>query len=145
MSTNQLGQIYIKTIVKLHGLPKTIVSDQNTKFVSVLWQSMQRSLGIRLEFNITYHPQTDGQFERVNQVVEDMLKAYCLDRGTRQINMLSLVEFTYNNSYKSIVKMVSYKALYGRRCRSPLHQDEIGERDALTQSLGPKMTQKISS
>lgn len=57
--------------------------------------------------------------------------------------MLPLVEVAYNNSYQSIIKMVPYKALYGRRCRSPLHWDEIGERNELSTALGPKMTQKM--
>lgn len=56
MSIDQLGQIYMKEIVRLHSVPKIIVSYQDTKFISTFWQSMQRSLGTRLAFNIAYHP-----------------------------------------------------------------------------------------
>ena len=57
--------------------------------------------------------------------------------------MLPLVEFAYNNSYQSIIRMAPYEALYGRRCRSPLHWDEVGEKDELSTALGPEMTQKL--
>ena len=126
-ASDQLAQIYIREIVRLHGVPKTIVSDRDPKFVSAFWGSLQRALGTRLAFSTAYHPQTDGQTERVNQILEDMLRVCCLDYKMTWHEMIPLIEFAYNNSYQSTIKMASYEALYGRKYRSPLHWDDIGE------------------
>lgn len=122
-TSDQLAHIHIKEIVRLHGVPKTILSDRDSRFVLAFWTSLQRNLGIRLAFSIAYHLQTDGQTERTNQILEDMLRACCMDYRMTWHEMLPLVEFTYNNSYESKIKMAPYEALYGRRCRSPLHWD----------------------
>ena len=119
-TADQLGRIYIREIVRLHGVPKTIVSDRDSRFVSAFWSSMQRALGTRLAFSSAYHPQTDGQTERVNQILEDMLRACCIDYKTSWYEILPLVEFAYNNSYQAMIKMAPYEALYGRKCRSPV-------------------------
>ena len=103
-TTNQLGRIYIREIVRLHGVPKTIVSDRDSRFVSAFWSSMQRAMGTRLAFSSAYHPQTDGQTERVNQILEDMLRAYYIDYKTLWHEVLPLVEFAYNNSYQATIK-----------------------------------------
>jgi transposase InsO family protein len=65
-------------IVCLHGVPKKIVSDRGTQFTSKLWGRLYETLGTQLRFSSTYHPQTDGQTERVNQILEDMLRASAL-------------------------------------------------------------------
>ena len=139
----RLGQLYVKEIVRLHGVPKTIVSDRDTRFISAFWVGMQRALGTKLAFSTAYHPQTDGQTERTNQVIEDMLRACCMDHKAKWSDVLPLIEFAYNNSYQSTIQMAPYEALYGRRCRSPLYWDDIGERDSLIQAVGPEMTQKM--
>lgn len=100
-------------------------------------------MGTRLVFSTTYHPQTDGQTERTNQVLEDMLKACCMDYRMTWHEMLPLVEFASNNSYQSTIRMAPYEALYIRRCKSPLHWDVVGEKDVLNIALGPKITQKM--
>ena len=75
----KLADIYMKRIVCLHGVPKKIVSDRGTQFTSHFWKQLHESLGTRLEFSTAFHPQTDGQTERVNQILEDMLRACALD------------------------------------------------------------------
>ena len=75
----------------------------------------------------TYHPQTDGQTERVNRVVEDMLRFCIMDFKGSWADHLLLAEFTYNNSYHASLGMAPYEALYGRPCRSPMCGAEIGE------------------
>ena len=72
-----IAHIYLKDIVRLHGIPARIVSDRNAKFTSRFWQAMFQSLGTQLNLSFAYHPETDGQTERVNQVIEDMLRSYC--------------------------------------------------------------------
>ena len=73
-------------------------------------------MGTELHFIIDFHPQTDGQSERVIQIVEDMLCAYVLDFKGSWSNHFPLVEFAYNNSYQSSIGMARYEALYGRPC-----------------------------
>ena len=69
--TIQYAKIYLARIMSLHGVPKTIVSDRGTQFVSSFWKQLHASLGTKLLYSTAYHPQTDGQTERVNQVLED--------------------------------------------------------------------------
>ena len=87
----------MKEIFKLHGLPKAIVSDRDVKFTSNFWKRLFADLGTKLNFSTAYHPQTDGQTERVNQVLEDMLRMYVMDKPTKWEDYLHLVEFAYNN------------------------------------------------
>ena len=74
----QLAALYMERIVCLHGVPKKIVFDRGTQFMSHFWQQVHSSLGTKLNFSTAYHPQTDGQTERVNQILEDMLRACVL-------------------------------------------------------------------
>ena len=114
-------------IVRLHGIPVSIVSDRNTRFMSHFWRSLQTALGTQLSYSTAYHPQTDGQSERTIQILEDMLRACMMDfRGSWE-DHLPLVEFAYNNSYQASIGMAPFAALYGRRCRSPLSWDGIGD------------------
>ena len=95
-----LSQLYIREIVRLHGVPLSIVSDHDSQFVAQFWQSLQQAMGTELRFSsTTFHPQMNGQSERVIQVVEDMLRACMLDFKGNWSNHLPLVEFAYNNNY----------------------------------------------
>ena len=69
----QLAQLYVEGIVRLHGVPKTIISDRDSRFTSHFWECVQSALGTKLKFSTAFHPQTDGQTERTNQVLKDML------------------------------------------------------------------------
>ncbi|GKF10251.1 putative reverse transcriptase domain-containing protein, partial [Tanacetum coccineum] len=82
--------------------------------------SLQKALGTNLDMSIAYHPQTDGQSKRTIQTLEDMLRACVIDFGNGWVNHLSLVEFSYNNSYHASIKAAPFKALYGQKCRSPV-------------------------
>ncbi|XP_073152923.1 uncharacterized protein [Henckelia pumila] len=107
------------------------VSDRDPKFTSNFWESLHRGLGTKIAFSTDFHSQTDGQSERVIQILEDMLKACMINFGGNWESKLPLVEFTYNNSYQATIGMTPYEALYGRSCRTPLHGDEVGERAVL--------------
>jgi hypothetical protein len=80
-----------------------------------------------LRFSSAYHPQTDGQTERVIQILEDMLRACALEYGRSWDKSLPYTEFSYNNSYQEILKMAPFEMLYGRRCRTPLFWSDTGE------------------
>jgi transposase InsO family protein len=112
---------YITRILSLHGVPKTIVSDRGPQFVSKFWEELHKSLGTKLLHSSAYHPQTSRQTERVNQILEDMLRACVLEFPQKWDDSLPLAEFSYNNSYQESIKMAQFEALYGRRCRTPLN------------------------
>ena len=96
-------------------------------FVSKFWKSLHESLGTKLIHSSAYHPQIDGQTERVNQILEDMLRACVLSYGAIWDECLPLAEFSYNNSYQESIKMAPFEALYGRRCQTPLNWSEARE------------------
>ena len=78
-SLEQLADLYVRKIVRLHRVSKSIVSDRDARFTSKFWRSVQRAMSTSLNFSIAFHPQTDGQSERTIQTLEDMLHAYVLD------------------------------------------------------------------
>jgi hypothetical protein len=88
-------------------------------------------MGTDLHYNSTFHPQTDGQTERVNQVLEDLLRACVLTYYSDWEKSLSYAEFSYNNSYQASLKMAPFEALYDKKCRTPLMWSEVGERTFL--------------
>ncbi|XP_058762909.1 uncharacterized protein LOC131636300 [Vicia villosa] len=102
----KLAEIYIKIIVKLHGVPLSIVSDRDPRFTSEFWKSLQEALGSKLKLSLAYHPQTDGQSERTIQSLEDLLRTCVLEKGGAWDTHLPLIEFTYNNSYHSSESIV---------------------------------------
>jgi hypothetical protein len=80
-TAKKYAEIYIEQIIRLHGVPKTIISDRGAQFIARFWEQLETSLGTRLIRSSAYHPQTDGQTERVNQILEDMLRACVIQYG----------------------------------------------------------------
>jgi hypothetical protein len=143
--TPKFAELFIEQIVKLHGVPLSIVSDRDPKFTSRFWKAFQEAMGTRLKMSTSHHPQTDGQSERTIQTLEDMLRACVLEDGGSWSNHLHLIEFAYNNSYHSSIGMASYEALYGRKCRTPLCWAEVGDKGILGPELVQETTLKIKS
>ncbi|CAJ2633285.1 unnamed protein product [Trifolium pratense] len=139
----KLAEIYVEQIVKLHGIPSSIVSDRDPRFTSRFWESLQEALGTKLRLSSAYHPQTDGQSERTIQSLEDLLRACVLEQGVSWDSCLPLIEFTYNNSFHSSIGMAPFEALYGRRCRTPLCWFESGESVILGPEIVQETTEKI--
>jgi hypothetical protein len=108
-----LAELYMSRIVCLQGVPKKIVSDRGSKFTSKFWEKLHESMDTKLNFSSAYHPQTDGQTERTNQILEDMLRACALKYGKSSDKSLPYTEFSYNNSYQASIEMAPYEALYG--------------------------------
>jgi transposase InsO family protein len=96
-----VAELYMSRIVCLHGVPKKIVSDKGTQFTSHFWQQLHEALGTHLKFSSAYHLQTDGQTERTNQILEDMLRACALQDKFGWDKGLPYAEFSYNNSYQA--------------------------------------------
>ena len=118
--TSSIVRVFLKDIFQLHGIPHWIILDRDLVFTSALWTSLQYALGAQLNFSSAYHPETDGQIERVTQVLEDMLRMYVMDRQVKWEDYSYLVEFSYNDGYHSSLGMSPFKALYGRPCCIPL-------------------------
>jgi hypothetical protein len=114
------AELYIDRIVYLHGVPKTINSDRGTHFVAHFWDQLQEALDTKLIRSSTYHPQTYGQIERVNQILEDMLRACAIHYGKNLDKCLSLAEFSYNNGYQSSLKMAPSKPCTEGGVKHPL-------------------------
>ncbi|KAJ0480216.1 putative nucleotidyltransferase, Ribonuclease H [Helianthus annuus] len=139
-SMKTLAELYIKEVVARHGVPVSIISDRDGRFISRFWRSFQKAFGSRVDLSTAYHPQTDGQSERTIQTLEDMLRACVMDFGGNWDTHLPLVEFSYNNSYHTSIKAAPFEALYGRKCRSPLCWAEVGEK----QLIGPELVQETT-
>ncbi|GJU78967.1 reverse transcriptase domain-containing protein [Tanacetum coccineum] len=122
-----LTRLYIKEIVSRHEVPISIISDHDSHFTSRFWHSMQSALGTQLDMSTAYHLETDGQSERTIQTLEDMLRACVIDFRKGWERHLSLVEFSYNNSYHASIKAAPFEALYGRKYRSPVCWAEVGD------------------
>jgi hypothetical protein len=90
------------------------VSNKDPKFTSKFWKGLFKGFSTNLNFNTTYHPQTDGKIERVNRVTKDMLKMYVMDKPSKWKDYLHLIEFSYNNGYQASLKMNPFEALYGK-------------------------------
>jgi hypothetical protein len=118
-----IAEIYMREIARLHGIPKEIVLDEDTKFTSNFWRGLFKGFGTNLNFITIYHPRLDGKTERINQVIEDMLRMYVMDKPSKWAYYLHLVEFSYNNGYQSSLKMSPFEALYGRKCNTPVSWD----------------------
>jgi len=139
-SVEKLTKLYVDEVVRLHGVPVSIVSNRDPRFTSQLWPSVQQALRTKLNLSTVFHPQTDGQSERTIQILEDLIRACILEFEGNWEDHLPLVEFTYNNSYQATIGMAPYEALYGRRCRTPICWEEVGDR----QLIGPELVQITS-
>ncbi|KAJ9542645.1 hypothetical protein OSB04_029151 [Centaurea solstitialis] len=116
-SMERLVKLYIAEVVCLHSLPLSSVSDRNASF--------QRELGTQVSLSTTYHPQTDGQSEQTIPTLGDMLRACALDFGGSWEDHISLIEFSYNNSYHASIEAAPYEILYGQKCRTPLCWNKV--------------------
>ena len=143
-SLERFFRLYIREIVRLHGVPVSIVLDRDPRFTAHFWKSFQKAMGTQLTMSTTFHSQIDGPSKRTIQVLEDMLRACVLDHKGSWEEHLPLVEFAYNNSYQASIQMASYEALYGRPCRSPLCWTEVGESSISGLDLIRDTSEKVS-
>ncbi|GJY93726.1 putative reverse transcriptase domain-containing protein [Tanacetum coccineum] len=142
-SMEKLTRQYLKEVVSRHGVPVSIISDRDGKFVSQFWQSLQKSFGTQLDMSTTYHLEIDGQSERTIQTLEDMLRACVIDFGNGWDRHLPLIEFSYNNSYHTSIKVAPFEAFYGRKCRSLICWVEVGDAQLTGPEIVRETTKKI--
>jgi transposase InsO family protein len=123
-SRAKLAELYMSQIVCLHRVPKKIMSDRGSQFTSKFWEKLHESMDTKLNFSSAYHPQTDGQIERTNQILEDMLRTCALKYGTSWDKSLPYTELSYNNGYQDSIEMAPYKALYGQQSNSTVLESD---------------------
>jgi hypothetical protein len=117
---SSVAELFFREIIHLHGVPHTIVSDCDAKFLSHFWRSLWNKLGTKLLFSTTCHPQTDGQTEVVNRTLSTMLRAV-LDKNLKLWeDCLPHVEFAYNRATHSSTKMCPFQVVYGYIPRAPI-------------------------
>ena len=102
-------------IFKLHGMPHSIVSDQDPTFTNNFWQELFRLQGTQLHLNTAYHPQTNGQIEIINKCLETYLRCFSSERQNLWAQWLPLAECWYNTSYHTTTRMTPFEALYGQK------------------------------
>jgi len=142
-NAKRYAEIYLDRIVCLHRVPKTIISDRGAQLIARFWKQLQESLGTKLIRSLAYHLQTDGQIERVNQILEDMLRACVIHYDKNWDKYLPLAKFSYNNSYQASLKMTPFEALYGRQCRTPLSWSQTRERKIFGPELVVEAEEKV--
>ena len=109
----QVAQIFMNNVYKLHGLPKTIISDRNRVFTSTVWQQLFQLSDTKLMMSSSYHPQIDGQTERLNQCVECFLRCTVHSCPKQWSKWISVAEFWYNTSTHSVLGKSPFEVLYG--------------------------------
>jgi ribosomal protein L21E len=109
----QVAILFMNNIFKLHGLPQAIISDRDKIFTSHLWRELFKLIGTNLQMSSAYHPQTDGQSERVNQCLETYLRCFVNSSPTKWSSWLPLAEFWYNTSSHSSLGNTPFYVLYG--------------------------------
>jgi hypothetical protein len=117
------AQLYLDHVVRLHGLASTIITDRGATFNNKFWQALQTLLGTKHKMSTAYHAQTDGQAERANRVLEDMLRHYITPTHTDWDTHLSLAEFAINNAYNSSIDSTPFFLNYGMHPRCPVTRE----------------------
>ncbi|GJP42080.1 hypothetical protein CLOM_g1672 [Closterium sp. NIES-68] len=117
--TEETAQLFVRYIISQHGIPTTLISDRDPKFTSKFWKELMSLLGTKLAMSSAYHPQTDGQTERLNQIVEQLLRAACKDDISKWDLHLPVLEFAYNNATHAATGQTPFFLCYGRHPLTP--------------------------
>ena len=130
----EIANLFMNTIFRLHGLPKVIISDRDPRFTGNFWSTLFKTLGTNLAMSTAYHPQTDGQTERANRTLEQMLRAYVDADHSNWDKVLPHVEFAYNNSKQASTGHSPFYLNYGQHPTTPM---SLGLPDATPKTRTP--------
>jgi transposase InsO family protein len=119
-NASHVADLFFTEIIRLHGIPNTIVLDRDAKFLSHFWRTLWFKLGIKLLFSTTCHPQTDGQTEVVNRTLSTKLQAVLKTNLKLWEECLPHIEFAYNRSVHSTTKVSPFRVVYGFNPCAPI-------------------------
>lgn len=112
-TTPQVAKLFMDHVHKLHGMPQVIVTDIDRIFTSTVWQEVFAALKVQLHYSTAYHPESDGQTERVNQCLEQYLRSMAFREPKKWADWLPTAEWWYNSAYHTSIKKSPFEALYG--------------------------------
>jgi hypothetical protein len=135
-SAETIASIFFSEVVRLHGLPSTIVSDRDPVFTSTFWTTLFKLMGTKLHMSSAFHPQSDGQTETINKTIGMYLWCLTGDRPRQWLRWLPWAEYVYNTSFRTALKETPFRIIYGRD-PSALREYDLGECrvPAVTQSM----------
>ena len=139
----QTAQLFFDHVFKHHGLPTDIVSDRDSRFTSHFTKELLRLLGTKQCMSTAFHPQTDGQTERTNRVMEDMLRHYVGARHDDWDDCLTAAEFAINNSYQESIQTTPFRMIYGIDPQLPLSVGR-GSKVRSAQEFADKMAEGLA-
>ena len=130
--------IFLRHVFSKHGTPNDIILDRGKHFTSKFWTSLCELLGIKGNLSTAYHPQTDGQTERVNQILEQYLRIYINYQQDDWVNLLPLAEFAYNNTSHSATSLTPFFANKGIHPKLEVSLTSVASEDAYRQTVDLK-------
>ena len=113
-TSSKVAEVFIQNVVKLHGVPKTIVSDRDKTFLSQFWRQLFQAMGTTLSMSSAYHPQTDGQTEALNKCLELYLRCFVSEHPKAWVELLPWAQYWYNTSFQCSAALTPFKIVYGR-------------------------------
>lgn len=147
----EAARLFLENIYKYHGLPDDIISDRGTQFTSKFWQSLFKILQVKIKLSSAYHPQTDGQTERVNQVLEQFLRCSINYHQDNWVDLLPIAEFAYNNTIQESIQQTPFFANYGfhprfdsltfNRTKNPAAEDLATRLEEIHKSMKLKLAE----
>jgi len=140
VSAPQLATLFMREVVRLHGVPESILSDRDPRFTAHFWRAFWSQLGTTLTMSTAYHPQTDGQTERANRTLEEMLRARINFKQTDWDDHLAVAELAINNAQQASTGFSPFRLNYGQEVQLPLDQAIAG----LRPSNNPEAAERIS-
>src|SRR5947207_10311072 len=105
--------MFLKHVIRLHGIPDSVVSDRGSIFTSHFWKSLSALMNMKQRLSTSFHPQTDGQTERLNQTLEQYLRIYINYMQNNWVQLLPVAQFAYNNAITATTKVTPFYASYG--------------------------------
>ena len=120
VSALELADIFVQNVVRLHGVPTSMISDRDSKFTSAFWARVFARLGTKLGMSSSFHPETDGQTERMNRTLEDMLRHYISEQQDNWDDLLACAEFAVNNSVNRSTGLTPFFLNYGAHPDTPV-------------------------
>jgi len=151
-SAETVARVFFTEIVRLHGVPSSIVSDRDPVFTSSFWQALFALMGTKLQLSSAFHPQSDGQSEAVNKTIGMYLRCLTGDRPRQWLRWLPWAEYVYNTSFHSIIRDTPFRVVYGRDppairsydhgdCRVAAVAQSVAERDEFLADVRARLLQ----